>query len=1054
MKKLALNICTLFLIFSNAFSQQISVTPPSKTVTQFNRCATMERVDMLFKKFPERKLLAEKLSKEIPAKNTLRVAKRLESVVYVPVVFHIVLPNPYVITEEVVQSQLAALNADFAGRNADSTNIPAAFQAIRGHSMIQFVIAKRTPSGALTNGIERITSSTTGNPNNVTDSIKRASLGGADAWDPNSYVNIWVGNIANNDGTLGYTQIPGSGVPADDGIFCNILGFGVSTCNASSYNKARTIVHEMGHYFGLFHIWGDDENDSNKCAGDDFRALTVEGSTYTLPLNLYNPPGQGNTAKDIGDTPNQAIATTNCPAGTVVTDQCSSTAPGILYQDFMDYTLDACYSMFTKKQVERMEYVLTTYRNGLLTSGAGTAPANAPVRDAAPVASVNPGGIETSGCSSIFHPSTISCAGSFTPKVLIVNKGLNPITSVTVGYRINGGAPVTVNVNTNLSFGATQMVTFPAATVSTGNFTFTFFTSNVNGSGADQVPGNDSLTATLNVPNPISLPLSEGFENGVFPPAGWSFINPFNNSIWKITTPGKNSAHSLYIDNFDNDNTGQWDELRTPKLILSNTDPVVITFDLAHKNYPDPQFNDSLNVLVSNDCGATFTSYFNKGGAALATAGSSSDGYVNPAPGDWITQKITLDGSILSAGNIIVAFRSTSEYGNNIYLDNINIKQETSRDLTPIAINPPSATDCAEPTVPIVTIKNVGFSTITGFKVDYQIDNGPLSETTVTGISLAPDAQMNVSLNTFTPTQGNHVITVFSTQPVSSSGTGDETPANDTIRKAFFVTGKVTIPVTEGFENPTFPPAIWTIENPDGGVTWQRTTVAAKTGTASMVINNFNALSSGTTNKFVSSIISGTSSVDSMFVSFDYAYAARSASGSQDTLELQVTTDCGQTFTTVWKNWGTGLQTTSNTSSSGFIPTASDWKNVSINLFPYVGTKDFQIYFVDKGNKQNNLYIDNINVYGISVPQLLKEQGYLFYPNPFHNQFFIRNYQVPVTLQAAHIYNSVGQLIWSKTYNGNAYTQMPVDLSGAAPGVYIIKLQYTHRTVVQKIVKN
>jgi hypothetical protein len=60
---------------------------------------------------------------------------------------------------------------------------------------------------------------------------------------------------------------------------------------------------------------------------------------------------------------------------------------------------------------------------------------------------------------------------------------------------------------------------------------------------------------------------------------------------------------------------------------------------------------------------------------------------------------------------------------------------------------------------------------------------------------------------------------------------------------------------------------------------------------------------------------------------------------------------------------------------------------------------------------------------------------------------------VPVTLQAAHIYNSVGQLIWSKTYNGNAYTQMPVDLSGAAPGVYMIKLQYTHRTVVQKIVK-
>ncbi|MGN6532195.1 MAG: choice-of-anchor J domain-containing protein [Ginsengibacter sp.] len=1053
MKKFVLNIGALFLFFSHGFSQQIPVTRQSQPVTQFKRCATMQRVDMLFKAFPERKLLAEKLSKEIPPQNTLRVAKRLQSVVYVPVVFHIVLPNPYLITEEVVQSQIAALNTDFAGMNADSTNIPAAFQAIRGHSMIQFVLARKTPSGALTNGIERITSSTTGNPNIVTDSIKRASLGGADAWDPNSYVNIWVGNVSNNDGTLGYTQIPGSGVPADDGIFCNILGFGISSCNPSEYNKARTVVHEMGNYFGLFNIWGDDESDSNKCSGDDFRALTTEGSTYTLPPSLYNPPGQGNTSKDIGDTPNQAIATSNCPSGTV-TDQCTSVAPGILYQDYMDYTLDNCYSMFTKKQVERMEYVLTTYRSGLLSSAGGTAPANAPIRDAAPLSSINPGGIETSGCSSIFHPATMTCAGSFTPKVLIVNNGLNPITSITVGYRINGGAPVTVNLSTNLSFGATQMVTFPSITVSTGNFTFTFFTTNVNGAGADQVPGNDSLTATLNVPNPVPLPLSEGFENSAFPPVGWNLINPYNNSGWQLTTPGHNSAHSIFIDNYDNNVAGQWDEIRTPKLTLSNTDPVVITFDLAYKNYPNPQFNDSLNVLVSTDCGATFKSYFNKAGAALATADTSSSAYVNPAPGDWATQKITLDGSLLSSGNIIVAFRATSDYGNNIFIDNINVKQETSRDLAPVAINPPAATDCAEPTVPVVTIKNVGFSTITAFKVDYQIDNGPISETTVTGISLAANAQMNVPLNTFTPTQGNHVITVFTTQPVSSSGTGDETPANDTIRKAFFVTGKVTPPITEGFENPVFPPATWSIENPDGGITWQRTTVAAKTGTASMVINNFNASSTGTINSFISSIISGTSTFDSMFVSFDYAYAARTSSGLQDTLELQITTDCGQTFTTVWKNGGRGLQTTANNSSTAFIPTANDWKNVSLNLFPYVGTKDFQIYFVDKGNKQNNLYIDNINLYGVTVPQLLKEQGYLFYPNPFHNQFYIRNYQVPVNLQAAHIYNSVGQLIWSKAYNGNAYTLMPVDLSGAAPGVYIIKLQYTNRTVVQKIVKN
>jgi hypothetical protein len=1051
LKKLLLIICGLFVLFFNGFSQKKKAAPAQKTMPQIIRCATAQRVEMLFRAFPEKKLLAERLAKQLPANNSLRAPKRLAAIVNIPVVFHIVLSNPYVITDEAVRSQIDAMNTDFAGLNADSTNIPAAFEAVRGHSMIRFVLAKRTPSGQLTNGIDRISSSTTGDPNNVIDSIKRKSLGGADAWDPNSYLNIWVGNISGGQGVLGYTQVPGSGSPLDDGVFCNILGFGISSCNANSYNKGRTIVHELGHYFGINHIWGDDETESNKCSGDDFRALTDDGSTYTLPLTLYNPHGKGNTSEDIGDTPNQAIPLMDCSSG-IVTDECSSAAPGIMYENFMDYTMDNCYSLFTKKQVARMEYVLQNYRSSLITSTGATAPANAPSVDAAPILSINPGGVETTGCTSIFHPSTLTCAGDIVPKVLIKNNGSNTITSLTVGYVLNGGTPVTVSVNSSLVSGATQMIPFPSIAVSTGNYIFKFFTKNVNGSPTDNVPANDTLTATLSVPNPVPLPVSEGFENSVFPPLGWAIINPGNDVTWAKTTPGNHSAHSMFIDNFDDNPVGQTDEIRTPKLILPSSDPVVITFDLAHKNYPG--YNDSLQVLVSNDCGATFKSYFNKSGAALATAGSSEDAYINPATSDWKTQKITLNGSILTAGNIIVAFRNTSDWGNNIFIDNINIKQETSRDISVIAVNPPAVIDCAEPTIPTATIKNVGFSTITGFKVSYKIDNGALSETTVSGISLAADQQVIVPLNTFTPVTGQHTITVFTTEPVSSLGTGDQSTLNDTLNKTFFVVGKVNPPVTEDFENPVFPPPTWVVENDDGGITWERTTQSAKTGTASMVIKNFNYSSTGTTDKFVSSVITGIANFDTLFVSFDYAYALGNSTSLSDTLELQVTTDCGQTFTTVWKNWGTGLQTTIDQSSGGFVPTANGWKNVTLNLFKQVGTNDFQLYFIDKGNKQNNVYIDNINLYGITVPERLKQQGYLIYPNPFHQQFFIRNYEVPVNLQSAHIYNSVGQLIWSQTYNGNAYTQMPVDLGNVEPGVYFIKLQYSDKSVVQKIVKN
>ena len=1053
MKKFILLTIGILFSFFHGFSQQKKVQQlPAKALTEIKRCATVDRVEMLFRKFPERKILAERLSKETPPSKALRAPKRLTSVVYIPVVFHIVLPNPYVISDGAVKSQIDQMNMDFAGLNADSTNIPAAFQSLRGHSLIQFVLAKRTPSGSLSNGIDRVSGTATGNPNNVTDSIKRTSLGGADAWDPNSYLNIWVGDLSGDQGVLGYTQIPGGGPSNDDGIFCNRFGFGISSCNVNNYNKGRTIVHELGHYFGLNHIWGDDENSSNKCSGDDFRALTNDGSTYFLPASLYNPSGKGNTAEDIGDTPNQAIASNDCTTG-IKTDACSSSAPGIMYQNFMDYTFDNCFSMFTRQQVARMEYVLDNFRASLKSSVAGTIPPNAVIRDAAPVLPVNPGGIETSGCSSIYYPSTLTCAGNITPKVLIRNNGVNTINSLTVGYTLNGGAPVLVNLNPDLLFGETQIVTFQTTAFSTGTYTFKFFTANINGGGNDQVTTNDTLTTVLSVPNPVALPVAEGFESASFPPPGWSITNSNNNQSWKRTTPGNNSAHSMYIDNYNNNVGGQVDEIRTPKLNLSGTDAVLVTFDLAYKNYPDADFNDRLEVLVSNDCGATFTTYFDKAGAALSTAGSSDNVYSNPAPGDWKTQQITLNGSILSTGNIIVMFRNTSDYGNNLFIDNISIRQVTSRDIRVIAVNPPAITDCNKPIIPIATVQNVGYSTITGFKVSYSVDNGAPVQTIVSGATLAKDQQMNVTLNTFTPSVGQHVLTVYSVDPVSSSGSGDENKKNDTLRKAFSVTGTLAPPIAEGFENVVFPPTGWALENPDGGLTWQRTTEAAKTGTASMVIKNFDYTSTGTIDKLVSPLVSGASAYDSIFISFDYAYATAASTSQSDTLEIQVTTDCGQTFTTIWKNWGAGLQTVAGGSGTRFVPNANDWGKIKLNLFNYVGTNEFQVYIIAKSNKQNNLYIDNINIYGVVVPPLLKQQGYLIYPNPFRQQFIIRNYQVPTNLQSAHIYNSMGQLIWSRSYNGNAYTEMPVDLGNAPAGIYILKLQFTDKAIVERIVK-
>ena len=77
-----------------------------------------------------------------------------------------------------------------------------------------------------------------------------------------------------------------------------------------------------------------------------------------------------------------------------------------------------------------------------------------------------------------------------------------------------------------------------------------------------------------------------------------------------------------------------------------------------------------------------------------------------------------------------------------------------------------------------------------------------------------------------------------------------------------------------------------------------------------------------------------------------------------------------------------------------FTPNSpAQWKNVNLYLNPVINTNNFQVYFIAKSNKQNNLYMDNINIYTKTVPKRLKDQGYLIYPNPFRGSFIITQLQ-------------------------------------------------------------
>src|SRR5687768_10167531 len=124
------------------------------------RCATMEVLKNSLEKDPALKESYEKDMQRIQQLAAERagnpLAREMATPVYLPVVFHIVLPDPTAVTDKMIEDQLAVLNRDFAGLNGDSVNIPAAFKPLFGKSKIQFVLAKRTPGNLPSSGIERI----------------------------------------------------------------------------------------------------------------------------------------------------------------------------------------------------------------------------------------------------------------------------------------------------------------------------------------------------------------------------------------------------------------------------------------------------------------------------------------------------------------------------------------------------------------------------------------------------------------------------------------------------------------------------------------------------------------------------------------------------------------------------------------------------------------------------------------------------------------------------------------------------------------------------------
>lgn len=433
-------------------------------------------------------------------------------------------------------------------------------------------------------------------------------------WPRSQYLNIWVVKSIGSAGVAGYAYLPGTAFPSTvDGIL--ILSTYIGSIGTGNSTRSHALTHEVGHFLNLMHPWGGNNDPGVDCSGSDNVSDT--------------PPTEGWTSCNLSGA------------------TCGSALDNV--QNFMEYAY--CPTMFTDGQKTRMRNALNS------TSGQR---------------------------SSLWTTSNLSTTGVNLPAVLCKADFESDNTTNTVcqgdslkfkdlswnsdptswNWSFPGGSP-------SSSTDSAPVILYNTPGIYTVSLTVTKGAETASVSKASYVTVN-SGTAMYNAPF-----YSEGFEGTAIPNTDWQVRNqaPGGNTWTQVNTAAASGSKCVKLTNASVAD-GYVDELISPSIDISaiSGSAPTLTFKVAHAQETSSSA-DKLQVYVSTNCGLSWALRKTLTGPTLSTAGVISSSFT-PTASQWALQSVNLTGYVTQS-NLYIMFRFTSNGGNHVYLDDINLSGTT-----------------------------------------------------------------------------------------------------------------------------------------------------------------------------------------------------------------------------------------------------------------------------------------------------------------------------------------------------------------------------------------